>query len=235
MNVPREPALHSIADERRFRIASLRDHGKREPARFEACLTQTLPIPERRRIDEAYVYAKAIPYRHDGLDSSTYFAHPLRVAQLILRLIRPADSDAIVIGLLHNTLEVTQIPVDEIRRRFGETVANAVVVLTIDRSRSDAAYQEGYYARLQAAPRCVRIVKIVDKLDNLFTLCLNPDGVVRARYLEEIERYIVPMAEVEIPAIAPYLLDLIRDCRQTGYCPSEGILDDDAEGRAGVV
>lgn len=235
MNVPREPALQSIADERRFRLASLRDHGVREPARFEACLAQTLPGPERRRIDEAYAYAKTIPYRHAGLDSSTYFAHPLRVARLILLLIRPTDSDAAVIGLLHNTLEVTEIPIDDIKGRFGETVANAVLVLTVDRSRIDAAYKEGYYARLQAAPRCVRIVKIVDKLDNLFTLCLNPDSDVRARYLEEVERHILPMTEMEIPAIAPYLVELIRDCRQTGYCPLEAILDDDAEGRAGVV
>jgi (p)ppGpp synthase/HD superfamily hydrolase len=153
------------------------------------------------------------------------------VAQLILRLIRPADADAVVIGLLHNALEVTSIPLEDMKGRFGETVANALVVLTVDRSRVDAAYKEGYYARLRATSRSAPIVRILDKLDNLFTLCLNPDGVVRSQYLEEVERYIVPMAEIEIPVIVPYLTNLVRDRRRTGYCPAEAILDGDAEGR----
>jgi (p)ppGpp synthase/HD superfamily hydrolase len=234
MNAPCKPPLHSIADERRSRFASLRDHGAREPALFETSLVESIQGPERRRIDDAYANAKAIQYGHAGLDSSTYFAHPLRVAQMILRLIRPADVDAVVIGLLHNVLEVTSIPLADIRGRFGETVADALVVLTVDRSRVDAAYKESYYARMQAASRSVRIVKILDKLDNLFTLCLNPDGVVRAHYLEEIERYIVPMAEIEIPAIVDYLMNLIRDCRRTGFCPPEAILDGGAESRKRV-
>jgi hypothetical protein len=68
-----------------------------------------------------------------------------------------------------------------------------------------------------ACPLSARVVKIVDKLDNLFVLGLNPDASVRKKYLAEIEDFVLPMAAATLPRLITYMRDLVQDCRLTGF------------------
>jgi hypothetical protein len=53
------------------------------------------------------------------------------------------------------------------------------------------------------------VVKIIDKLDNLFILGLNPDEEVRKRYLNEISNYILPLVKQFLPQLANYFENLV--------------------------
>ena len=60
-------------------------------------------------------------------------------------------------------------------------------------------------------------VKVLDKLDNLFMLGLNPNDEVRDRYLEEIKEYIVPLAKKMDDDLAVYIEKLIVYNKNVGH------------------
>jgi (p)ppGpp synthase/HD superfamily hydrolase len=169
------------------------------------------------RARAAFDFARQLDYSHPGLDTAAYLAHPVRVASLVLRTLHPADEQAVVLALLHNVFELSTVSRDEIARRFGGPIAVAITALTVDRSQKTREYTAGYYRALHAMPAYVRVVKILDKLDNLFVLCLNPDDGVRRAYLADIETFVLPMVGAELPQLLAYVTALVEDCRATGY------------------
>jgi hypothetical protein len=153
---------------------------------------------ERSRLAFALQFAKEIDYHHVGLTSEIYFSHPLRVSALALLISGSQDASTGILGILHNVLEVTDVSLATLSETFGDDISD-------------------YYAKLMAGPLSARVVKIIDKLDNLFLLGLNPDISIREKYLEEIEDFVIPMAKTALPLINDYLQELIKDCRSTGF------------------
>lgn len=213
--------LLSIYEERLKRVQSRQNEAMGEHAEFLAALPAYAGGAATEHIMEAYRYAQSIDYHHPGLSARAYLAHPVRVALLSLQLAAPMETEIVIAALLHNLLEVTSVPADELTRRYGASVAETIINLTVDRSlQNDKLYKQGYYARLRGGSRAGRVVKVLDKLDNLFLLCLNPDDHVRTDYLAEVEDYILPMAHGDLPVLDVYLKDLVRDCRTEGYHPT---------------
>ena len=173
---------------------------------------------ERERLEHAFRFAKAIKYRHAGLTSQIYFSHPLRVAGLAILISGAKESEIGVLAVLHNVLEVSDVSLDVLTDAFGSAISNQIRTLTVDRDvQWDKAYKVGYFNQLMQGPLSARVVKIVDKLDNLFVLGLNPDASVRIRYLAEIEEFVLPMTVTSLPAVTPYMRALVKDCRATGF------------------
>lgn len=54
-------------------------------------------------------------------------------------------------------------------------------------------------------------------LDNLYVLCLNPDGAVRHRYLREIVRHVIPLAEDVVPSLVGTVRALVDEADRLGY------------------
>jgi (p)ppGpp synthase/HD superfamily hydrolase len=174
------------------------------------------------QLQAAYRYARSLPYAHEGLEGDIYVAHPIRVAALALLSQERPDAQLGVLALIHNVLEVSNVSSDRLVERFGGAIAEQIVNLTVDRAQQwDETYKRAYYDRLNAGPAHARVVKVFDKFDNLFLLGLNPDATIRQRYLREVETHVLPMAERELPSIHPYMTDLVRDCRDTGYFGSD--------------
>jgi hypothetical protein len=172
---------------------------------------------ERERLAHAFRFAKGVKYRHDGLTSDIYFAHPLRVAALAILLPQVKKVEMGVLGILHNILEVSDVSSDELAGAFGTVISSQVTALTVNRDLQwDRAYKTRYYNDLMQCRLASRVVKIVDKLDNLFLIGLNGDGSVRSRYLEEIEEFVLPMTVTSLPGITAYMAALVKDCRITG-------------------
>jgi (p)ppGpp synthase/HD superfamily hydrolase len=210
--------LVSIAAERQTRLAGRATPDPVAFALWERALLLRGDESYQRRLREAYAFAKSLEYAHEGLAGDIYIAHPIRVAAMAL-LARPdADADLGVVGLLHNTLEVSSISRQDLAARFGAGAAEQIFNLTVDRKQQwDARYKQWYYDRLNAGAASARIVKVFDKLDNLFLLGLNPDDGVRDRYLREIENHVLPMAEQDLPQVLPYMIELVADCHRAGY------------------
>ncbi|OGX23534.1 MAG: hypothetical protein A2Y03_05155 [Omnitrophica WOR_2 bacterium GWF2_38_59] len=210
--------LYSIEKERSQRLIARNKNVTVDEQAFNRYVSEFPVIPDRKQIFAAYEFAKQIEYIHPGLSSADYLVHPVRVACLALQIDPPVDVDTIVIALLHNVLEVSVLTFEDMREKFNSRVAGSMKALTVDRSRQyNREYKASYYQKINELFLGGRIVKILDKLDNLFLLCFNSDDEIRRIYLQEIEDYIIPMVDRDLKELSKYMRELVEDCRKIGY------------------
>lgn len=210
--------LDDIRLERQRRLLGLLEPDPHALVLWSRAMTALRDDAERDRLSHAFRFAKEIKYRHVGLTSDSYFSHPLRVAALAILISGAQDAGTGVLAVLHNVLEVSDVSVDTLSETFGSGILNQIEALTVDRNvQWDKTYKAGYYGKLMAGPLSARVVKIVDKLDNLFVLGLNPDASVREKYLAEIEDFVLPMTEASLPSLTAYMRNLVQDCHSTGF------------------
>lgn len=117
-------------------------------------------------IDEALEFAARA---HEGQvrkgTDIPYIAHPAAIGVMLARA--ECDDEVVAAGILHDTVEDTQVTLAELRERFGERVASIVEGCSEpDRWRSWEERKEHTLAYLPSAPREVRMVSLADKLHN---------------------------------------------------------------------
>ena len=216
MNIPHY--LKSSSHERERRLEGQKYPDPQVDVMWHQALDLVKDSQSKTRLLAAHVYACSIDYKHGGLPSAIYLSHPIRVAALALLSEGSADADSGVIGLLHNVLEVSQVSKDAIAEKFGQGVADQISLLTVDRTLQwDQTYKAAYYAGIRSGPRAARVVKIFDKLDNIFLLGLNRNEEVRVKYLAEIEIFVLPMVDRDVPELSAYFEQLVTEARQLGF------------------
>ncbi len=204
-----------IDQQRSIRIAQLRQP---EPEKLRNLLELKLAAASISDAEHWIDFAFGIDYKHVGLSSQTYLMHPLRVAILNLESVEFPSKNGFVLALFHNILEVSTLTLPHLKELFGKTIAESIETLTVDRTRQwDWSYKQSYYNGILQSEDWVGQVKIVDKLDNLYTLFLNPDAQIRDKYLAEVERWIIPMAEQLLPTVVNLLIDLTKETRNREY------------------
>ena len=115
------------------------------------------------------------------------------------------------IGLLHNVYEVGEVEPTTIIEKFGSDTDLALKTLKVDRARqSNHEYLSSYYKAIEQLQGGIGIIKVVDKIDNLYTINLTASHETRINYLIEIEEFVVPLCEKVSPQLTPILLDVIR-------------------------
>jgi (p)ppGpp synthase/HD superfamily hydrolase len=143
-----------------------------------------------------------------------YVNHPIRVAKLSLmwlNLIKEKNFDLIILALIHNALEKNIIPLETLRSEYSQWVYNSIITLTVNRSKeNDPDYIKQYYYKLQKTDKYTQMLKVFDKLDNIYSLCLNPDDEIRSKYLQEIRNYIVPIINQHANILSGYFNELIN-------------------------
>jgi len=120
-----------------------------------------------------------------------YIDHPRRVAEAVAHL----GEDYEIVGWLHDVVEDTPITLDEIRREFGDVIADAVDSVTRRERESLHIQQREVYTEyiLRAKKNEIgKQVKIADLLDNmqpdrLAQLPQHEQGVIK-RYLRAMYR-----------------------------------------------
>ena len=128
-----------------------------------------------------------------------YINHPIEVAKLLASI--KLDTSSIVSGLLHDTIEDTNISIEEINNVFGEEVSNLVSGLTninkFSLKVNNLKYGENYRKLLLAATKDLRVIliKLADRLHNMKTLNFVKDHHKKIRIsLETLEVY-APLAQ----------------------------------------
>ena len=117
--------------------------------------------------------------KHDGIfraDKVTpYITHPLEVAHNLAQLY--LDADTLCAAFLHDVLEDTNCPRQEIIERFGETVTELVEGVTKlkrndDLPTKEAVTKASFHKMMQAMTKDYRVVliKLADRLHNMETL-----------------------------------------------------------------
>jgi (p)ppGpp synthase/HD superfamily hydrolase len=214
--------LDSIEAERELKLRSLlSDRISVETERFWASLGRfKFESSQREAVEEAVGFNLNQDYGPRDLDKY-YGVHPIRVARFMAEWL-PESSDrkleSVIASLVHNAIEKKILSSEGVEERFGIWVRNAVCVLTPE--RATIATEEGkkaYYQRLANQDREVRALKLFDKFDNIFSLCLNPNEQVRTDYLDEIRKYVRPIAEELAPTLLRYFDQLVEETEKLGY------------------
>tara|TARA_B000000475_G_C15992893_1_gene445769 strand:- start:813 stop:1442 length:630 start_codon:yes stop_codon:yes gene_type:complete len=192
----------NFVEERNLRIESLANNGKGSKESFYNELMQS-KLGEKELILEAFNFAQSIEYDHEGLSKESYLAHPLRVASMSLRYIDDATQNSTILALLHNIFEVGQVSRKIVKEKFGVLINDAISTLTVNRELQwDSSYKEEYYSKIRSFPGPAMEIKVLDKFDNIFLIGQNPEEDIRIKYINEIRKYIIPMAEIVLPELS---------------------------------
>ncbi len=126
-----------------------------------------------------------------------YYIHPIEVAKIVADL--KLDRDSIIAALLHDVVEDTDTPLEEIEKKFGKDVASLVNGLTkIEKhkfSSKEEAEVENFRKLILSMAKDFRVIliKIADRLHNMRTLdALRPDK--QKRISEETLKVYAPLA-----------------------------------------
>ena len=210
--------LDSVKVERNRRLNGLLNVDPHAEYLWNKVLKLVESNEDKTKLLKAYDFAKKIDYKHDGMISDIYFAHPKRVASYSFLHTQQSNIDVAIIGLIHNIFELTDYSEQFIENLFGKKIKDQIINLTVDRNlQYGIEYKKSYYSRIVRGPLESRIVKIFDKVDNLFILSLNPDDYVREKYLQEIEDYILPMVKNDLPLFYDYILCQVKFNHKIGY------------------
>lgn len=145
------------------------------------------------KITQAYKVAEKA---HEGqlrTSGDPYITHPLAVAAILLDYCM--DTDTICAALLHDTVEDTDVTLDELRKKFGEDVALMVDGVTkiglVPLVSKEEQQAENIRKILMAMSKDIRviIIKLADRLHNMRTLAARPPEKQRKTSLETMNFY----------------------------------------------
>jgi GTP pyrophosphokinase len=126
-----------------------------------------------------------------------YYSHAVETAKILVDL--RMDTSTICAGLLHDTVEDTDITLDYIKKLFGETVATLVDGVTkisnIPFKSTEEMQVETYRKMLLSTAKDIRVlvIKLADRLHNLRTLQYMPSSSIQKIAAESLNVY-VPLA-----------------------------------------
>lgn len=155
-------------------------------------------------IDEEKV-KKAISFaiKYHGMQQresgDLYYHHPLEVALILAEM--KLDTDSVVTGILHDTIEDTDLTLEEIERNFGKEVAKLVDGVTklakIKFQEANARQAENFRKLLIAMSNDIRVllVKLADRLHNMRTIDFVKNPEKRKRIAVETIEIYAPLSE----------------------------------------
>ena len=148
-------------------------------------------------IKKAYFYAEKLHQGQMRQSGEAYITHPLNVAYILAEM--HADVDTIGAGLLHDTIEDTDITKEDIAQEFNKEVATLVDGVTKLSKMNFSSKQEQNMANtrkiITGITQDVRIIiiKLADRLHNMRTLGFKSEFKQKENALETMEIF-VPLA-----------------------------------------
>ena len=170
-------------------------------------------VEEASVIDKAFKVARE---RHNGQMRSSgepYIIHPIAVAKIVLDY--GMDYQSVVAAMLHDTVEDTDLTLEEVKKEFGPDIAGLVDGLTklgkvpLDIKDKEEQQAENVRKMLLAMSEDIRviIIKLADRLHNVRTLNFVAPQKRRDKALETLEIYAPIAHRLGIRAIKEELED----------------------------
>ncbi|GLX54093.1 kinase [Streptomyces hygroscopicus subsp. hygroscopicus] len=169
------------------------------------------PDADLEPLRRAYVLAESSHRGQTRKSGEPYITHPLAVTLILAEL--GAETTTLTASLLHDTVEDTEVTLDQVREQFGEEVRYLVDGVTkLEKVDYGAAAEpETFRKMLVATGSDVRVmsIKLADRLHNMRTL-----GVMRpekqARIAGVTRDVLIPLAErLGVQALKTELEDLV--------------------------
>lgn len=169
-----------------------------------------------------------------------YITHPLAVALILAGI--GMDTDTVAAALLHDTVEDTDLTLDQVAAGFGRDVAmlvDGVTKLDGEKWGKQAAEAETYRKMLVAADNDLRVlvIKIADRLHNLRTLGGHPRIEKRQSIARQSMQLLVPLARrLGLHVFVREMEDLAFAALDPRACDRvRGLVESSADERACVI
>ncbi len=174
--------------------------GRRTPGLKEllASVGSYLAPEQVDRVRAAAEFGTSAHHGQKRLSGEPYIAHPVATAAILADL--HLDADTIIAAILHDVIEDTPTPKDQLAARFGADVAELVDGVTkldqIKFKSREEAQAESFRKMLLAMVRDLRVilVKLADRTHNMRTIEAMAPARRRAIARETLEIY-APIAE----------------------------------------
>jgi GTP diphosphokinase / guanosine-3',5'-bis(diphosphate) 3'-diphosphatase len=141
---------------------------------LEAKVRELRPKDDISLLERAFRFAAEHHKTQKRVSGEPYMVHPLAVTNILADM--QMDVVCLATGLLHDTVEDTNVKLDEVRSLFGEEVARCVDGVTkltkLDLANREDRQAESLRKMLLAMTSDIRviIVKLADRLHNMRTL-----------------------------------------------------------------
>jgi GTP pyrophosphokinase len=172
-----------------------------------------IPAAQMGSIIEACEVAIAAHGSQLRKSGEPYYSHPLQVSYIMAEM--KLDRSTIITALLHDTVEDTDLTLEEIEEKFGPEISklvDGVTKLTKIENQSEHARQADNFRKLLLAMSDdirVLLVKLADRLHNMRTLKYVDEHEKRLRIAHETMEIYAPLAErIGIQMIKGELQDL---------------------------
>lgn len=181
-------------------------------------------------INRAYELAKTSHSEQRRCSGAPYITHPVAVACILVEL--GMDSESVAAGLLHDVVEDTPIELSQIKKMFGNEIANLIDGVTklgrIPYSSREEQQAENIRKMLIAMADDIRviIIKLADRLHNMRTIEYMTPQKQRDKALENMEVYAPIAHRLGIRAVKEELEDLsLRYLDAVAYQEIENALE----------
>ena len=163
---------------------------------LERTLKERYQDPDLALMKRAYDYAAKAHEPQKRYTGAPYIIHPTATAVRLAEMTLPLE--VVIAGLLHDVPEDTEETLDDVRREFGDDVANIVQGVTKlgkVKYRGIERYAENLRKMFLAMAEDVRVVfvKFADRLHNAETLFARPRHK-RTRIANEVMEIYAPIA-----------------------------------------
>jgi len=152
-----------------------------------------------KSLNKAYNFALDAHENQKREEGVPYIIHPVAVANILTEL--KLDSATITTGLLHDTIEDTNVTYETVKKEFGEEVANLVDGVTklsaLEDKVSDNSKAENFRKLILATSKDIRVllVKLADRLHNMRTIHFVKDKEKIIRKAKETMEIYAPLAD----------------------------------------
>ena len=157
------------------------------------------PDADEDLINRAYVFAMQAHGSQKRASGDPYFSHPVEVAYRLTDL--KLDTSSIVTALLHDTVEDTEVTLEDIEANFGKEIRSLVDGVTklsrLEGKSENSKQAENFRKLLIAMSEDIRVllVKLSDRLHNMETLKHIKNPEKRQRIAKETVDIYAALAE----------------------------------------
>jgi GTP diphosphokinase / guanosine-3',5'-bis(diphosphate) 3'-diphosphatase len=138
--------------------------------------TVDFPAAEVQRILAAAHFAAQCHamQKRKGEAGEPYINHLIEVAELVAGSSHVLDSNLVIAGFLHDSVEDTGVTAEELEQRFGSDVASLVMEVTDDKSLPKETRKALQVKNAHTITARAQILKLADKISNLRSLLTSP-------------------------------------------------------------
>tara|TARA_Y100000590_G_scaffold337398_1_gene384350 strand:- start:6963 stop:9092 length:2130 start_codon:yes stop_codon:yes gene_type:complete len=153
------------------------------------------------QILKAYEFSKKAHFKQIRASGAPFFEHPIQVAKLLTEI--KLDGPSVATGLLHDTVEDTNISISQIKNNFGNEISYLVEGLTkinqisLRKKTEKISSTENFRKLLLATSEDIRVIliKLADRLHNMRTLHYFKDANKKYRIAYETQEIYAPLAQ----------------------------------------